>query len=89
MKVKSSGGDSSYYDIPASIRNIQDLVELRNMNFAVGNIFKACFRLGMKEGNTLEYDLNKIVWYAQRELDRISREKITDGPVAHTGFRDS
>jgi len=39
------------------------------MSFAVGNIFKAAYRMGQK-GEV--YDLNKIIWFAKRELRRIT-----------------
>lgn len=76
-KIKSDGGSSGYYELPSGAVEIQDLVEHRNMNFSVGNIFKACYRLGQKDGNDLEYDLKKILWYANRELARIRR--LEDG----------
>lgn len=40
------------------------------MNFAVANIFKAAYRLGSKPGVDVTYDLEKIIWFAQRELAR-------------------
>lgn len=70
--VPSGGGSSSYYELPEGAKELQDLIEHRDMNFAQGNIFKAVYRLG-KKGNDLEYDLNKIIWFAQRELDRIKK----------------
>jgi len=30
------------------------------MSFARGNIFKACYRLGEKEGTDIKYDINKM-----------------------------
>jgi len=39
------------------------------MGFNVGNIFKACFRLDDKEGTDRRYDLNKMIFFAQRELE--------------------
>jgi hypothetical protein len=67
------GGTTSYYQFPNNVEQLQDLIEYRNMNFAVGNIFKAAWRLG--QGNSDEArDLRKIVWFAKRELARISKE---------------
>lgn len=71
--VKSDGGSSSYYAIPAAAVDLLDLIEFKNMNFAVGNIFKASYRLGEKEGTDLQYDLRKIIFFAQRELDLLAR----------------
>lgn len=66
--VKSDGGASSYYLIPEGARELMDLIEHKRMGFSVGNIFKACYRLGSKEGTTRRYDLKKIIYFAEREL---------------------
>lgn len=65
------GWSSDYYELPEGAKELQDLIEHRNMNFAIGNIFKAAYRLGNKPGTARAYDLNKIIWYAQRELARL------------------
>lgn len=69
----SNGWTSDYYELPDGATEMQDLIEHREMNFAMGNVFKACYRYGHKENTTQEYDLNKIIWYAQRELNRIRK----------------
>lgn len=69
-KVKSDGGSTSYYDIPEGAKDLGDLVEYKDMNFNIGNIFKAAYRLGEKDGTDKVYDLNKIIYFAQRELKR-------------------
>lgn len=69
--VKSDGGSSSYYLIPEGATELMDLIEHKNMGFSIGNIFKACYRLGSKEGTSRAYDLKKIIYFAQRELDRL------------------
>lgn len=74
-KIVSDGGSSGYYELPPGAKEIQDLVEYRDMNFAVGNIFKAAYRLGRKAGNDLEYELRKIIWYAERELKRLEKQQ--------------
>lgn len=71
MKIKSDGSSTNYYDLPPDAKDLQDLIEFKNMNFAIANIFKAAYRLGEKEGTDLQYDLNKIIFFAQRELKRI------------------
>jgi hypothetical protein len=73
-KIKSDGGSSSYYELPDGAKELQDLIEHRNMNFAIGNIFKACYRKGRKSGVDAIYDINKIIWYAEREKARLERE---------------
>jgi hypothetical protein len=74
-KIKSDGGSSGYYQLPAAAVEIQDLVEYRNMNFAVGNIFKAAYRMGQKAGNDELYEIRKIIWYANRELVRLKSQQ--------------
>ena len=53
--IKSDGGSTKYYDIPEGAKDLQDLIEHKNMSFGLANIFKACYRFGEKEGNDLEY----------------------------------
>ena len=55
--------------VASRLEELQDLIEHRSMNFAVGNIFKACYRLGTKNDNM--YDLNKIKWFVEREIARV------------------
>jgi DNA invertase Pin-like site-specific DNA recombinase len=45
------------------------------MPYGVANIFKACYRLGRKAGNDDEYDLNKIIYFAQRELEYVKSRR--------------
>jgi hypothetical protein len=74
-KIQSDGGSSGYYQLPKAAVEIQDLVEYRNMNFAVGNIFKAAYRMGQKAGNDELYEIRKIIWYANRELVRLKSQQ--------------
>ena len=72
MKDTVPGGSTpSQYALPTDAIELQDLIEYREMNFAIGNIFKACYRLGHKSNVSKEYDLNKIIYFAQRELQRV------------------
>ena len=77
----NNGGDTDYYRLPESAKKpgamIQDLIEHKDMNLAVGNIFNACHRLG-EGGNDPVRDLNKIVYFAEREL---ARRENKDGPT--------
>ena len=76
MSSANNGGLTEYYEIPKGAEGLQDLIEHKNMNFAVANIFKAAYRLGSKGNTTPEYDLNKIIWFAEREKARILNEEI-------------
>jgi len=69
--TKSDGGPSVYYDFPDGCKTLNDLIEYKEMSFAQGNMFKAAYRLGNKRGTTLEYDLNKIKYYADRMLGQL------------------
>ena len=69
-----TGWSSGYYELPEGAKELQDLIEAKNMNFAIGNIFKACYRLGNKRGTSTIYDLKKILWYVQRELARLGED---------------
>lgn len=66
----NNGWATDYYVLPKGASELGDLIEYKAMNFNVGNIFKAAYRLGEKDGTTPEYDLNKIIYFAQRELNR-------------------
>lgn len=72
-----TGWSSSYYRLPVNAKELQDLIEHKDMNFSQGNMFKAIWRLGEKTGTSKQYDLEKIIWFAQRELERI---KYEEGP---------
>lgn len=67
------GSTPSQYALPPGATELQDLIEYRNMNFAVGNIFKACYRLDNCAHSDIARDLRKIIWFAQRELARHSK----------------
>ncbi len=60
--------------IPAGCKEIIDMIEYANMEFGMGNILKACYRIGHCDHATREYDLNKIIYFAQRELSRVRNE---------------
>ncbi len=64
--IKSDGGSTSYYELPEGARELNDLIEHKGMSFALGNIFKACYRFGEKDAASRMYDLNKIIFFAER-----------------------
>jgi hypothetical protein len=61
-----TGGSSDYYKLPPGATDLMDLIEFRNMSFAEGNMFKAMYRLGSKDGTSRTYDIDKIIWFANR-----------------------
>lgn len=60
----NGGSTPSQYGIPAGAKDLQDLIEYRKMDFALGNIFKAAYRIGTKNDDL--YEINKILWFADR-----------------------
>lgn len=64
--VTSDGGSTSYYELPPQATELNDLIEYKGMSFALGNIFKACYRFGEKDAASRMYDLNKIIYFAER-----------------------
>lgn len=67
--LEEEGQDTDYYAIPKGSITLNDLIEYKNMPFWLGNIFKACYRLGEKDNTSIKYDLNKIIYYAKRGLN--------------------
>lgn len=59
-----------HYRLPAGIEVI-DLVE--DLPFNTGNAIKYLFRAGKKPGTTSETDLNKALYYVEREIRRLRR----------------
>ena len=71
----SDGGSTSYYHLPEGATELNDLIEHKSMSFALGNIFKACYRFGEKDGASRIYDLNKIIYFAER-LRSLEQKKL-------------
>lgn len=74
-KIASDGGSTGYYDIPPGCTTLYDLIEYKDMNFSEGNVFKAIYRLGDKEGIDPLYDWRKIKFCAEREIARLEKEQ--------------
>lgn len=68
LAPKATGLGNNYYNLPKGSTEIQDLIEHKDMSFSIGNIFKACYRLGQKPNVNRLYDLEKIKWFAEREI---------------------
>src|SRR5690625_876608 len=64
----NDGSTADYYQLPAGATELQDLISHRDMNFQIGNIFKACYRYGQAHHSSRERDLRKIIFYARAEL---------------------
>lgn len=78
LGASSDGGSTSYYELPAGATELNDLIEHKRMSFALGNIFKACYRFGEKDAASRMYDLNKIIYFAERlkALERANDRRV-------------
>lgn len=74
----NNGGSTSYYKFEEDWKECQDIIEHRDMNFSQGNIFKSafCFNIGRHTATTYKRELNKIIYFAKRELERIEKENL-------------
>jgi hypothetical protein len=62
------GSTPSQYALPDGAIDIMDLIEYRNMDFSLGNIMKACYRIGHCDHADRLRDLNKIKWFVERAI---------------------
>lgn len=73
-EFEAKGGPSDYYDFDASWVTLNECMEhlsksrWKEYSLHFKDIMKASFRFGAKEGNDLEYDVNKIIYSALRLL---------------------
>ena len=72
-KIKSDGGETEYYKLPQHATELRHLISARGMSKSRGDIFKACYRLGEKDGFDVLYDLNKIKFFAQDLIEMYER----------------
>ena len=69
----SDGSTASYYELPEGATELQHLISYKNMNAQVGEMFRACYRMGEEHHSDPVRDLNKIIFYAQAEIERIKK----------------
>lgn len=71
----NNGGDTDYYRIKPEWKMAQDIIEDRKMNYAQGNIFKSAFCFNINRHDATDYlrEMNKILWFCQREICKISK----------------
>lgn len=71
MKITSDGSTASYYKLPRGAKELQDLISHRNMNSQIGEIFRACYRMGRAAHSDELRDAKKILFYAKAEVARL------------------
>lgn len=81
----NNGGRTDYYDIKPEWKDFQDVIEDREMNYAQGNILKvaATFNLGRHDGTDPIRDINKILFFANREKNRLQRKANEHKSTTH------
>jgi len=52
-----------------------DVIEAYNLNFSLGSALKYILRAGKKPNEKTSEDLNKAIWYLQREIERKGANK--------------
>ena len=70
-KEISDGSTASYYELPRGAKELQDLISHRNMNSQIGEIFRACYRMGRAAHSDELRDAKKILFYAKAEVARL------------------
>ena len=73
LNSNNNGGSTDYYKFKPDWAECADVIEDRDMNYNQGNIFKSafCFNIGRHDGTDYERELNKIIYFAKRELQRM------------------
>ena len=71
--MKNTGGDTGYYNLESEWKCVQDIIECRGLNYSQGNILKVAMTMnvGRHDGTTYQRDLEKVIWFANRELKRM------------------
>jgi len=68
---RSDGSSADYYVLPASARELQDLISHKNMNAQIGEIFRSCYRFGEASHSNQLRDAKKIKFYIDAEVSRL------------------
>ena len=73
VKISSDGLSTSYYKLPSHASELRHLISYKAMSKSRGDIFKACYRLGEKDGTDILYDLNKMKFFIQDLIEMHGR----------------
>ena len=72
---KSDGSTAKYYELPDHAQELQDLISFKDMNAQIGEIFRSCYRYGEVSHSDKMRDINKVLFYAEAEKKKLSRER--------------
>ena len=73
MQGVSDGSTANYYELPIGATQLQDLISFKDMNSQIGEIFRACYRMGQAAHSPNLRDAKKILFYAQAEVNRLEK----------------
>lgn len=73
LPVVSDGGSTSYYELPKHATELRHLISAKGMSKSRGDIFKACYRLGEKDGASTMYDLKKMKFFIDDLIEMYER----------------
>ncbi len=73
----TSKTDPSHYQFG----EVQVIEITEHLNFLLGNTVKYCCRAGRKDGETRLEDLEKALWYLERQIDNIRRTSNAQPPT--------
>ena len=73
----NNGGSTDYYKINPEWKDLADIIEERELSYNQANILKAAFtfNLGRHSGTDEIRDLNKIIYFAERQKALILKQK--------------
>ena len=71
----SDGTTAKYYVLPEHAKDLQDLISYKDMNAQIGEIFRSCYRYGEVSHSDKMRDINKVIFYAEAEKKKLSRER--------------
>jgi hypothetical protein len=75
-KIASDGLSTSYYELPTHATELRHLISHKGMSKSRGDIFKACYRLGEKQGTDTLYDLNKMKFFIEDLIEMHKRGEL-------------
>lgn len=75
-KTASDGLTTAYYALPEHATELRHLISHKGMSKSRGDIFKACYRLGEKEGVDVGYDLNKMKFFIDDLIEMHKRGEL-------------
>lgn len=76
----NNGGSTDYYKIKPEWRDLMDIIEERKLTYSQANILKAAFtfNLGRHAGTDELRDINKIIYFAERQKQLILKQREND-----------